>query len=235
MIPASAQSRMHPMQPLLSCPHLRPLRHPHSSPYPTNSSWITLTAPTGGDVITDGDTYRITWQSSPNIALVDIGIWYQCTSCSPYWAYVLEAGSIPNTGYYDWNVNVTDPAGKEFEVGIEDSNYSGDPGTFAISWPFTVAMPNTPTTIPDTATMPADTSTVTPTWTPSAVPTDTSLAPDTDTPTPTPVPTDTPTFTLIPTNTQYLPDTDTPTNTPMPPTSTLRYRQPTRRRTHHCR
>ena len=181
---------------------------PTFTPHPTvttnpNPPWINLTAPIGGDVLTDGDTYRVTWQSSQNIPRVDVGVIYidTCAGCSQDWNVLWAEMSIPNTGYYDWAINVPDPSEKEFMVLVEDADYIGDPGGYDISGRFTVTIPNTPT-------MPANTSTVTPVWTPSNIPTDTSIAPDTETPTPVFIPTE-----VIPTNTSSIPDTDTPTDT----------------------
>ena len=53
---------------------------------------------------------------------------------------------IPNTGTYDWTVNVDDPTNKEFIVAIQ-----GVGNSFA--WdvsdnPFTVVLSNIPTTTP---------------------------------------------------------------------------------------
>ena len=62
--------------------------------------WIKVTSPNGGEVMTVGDVYRITWQASSNIDKVSIG-YKSCYSCLTW-----IVTNIPNTGYYDWTCNV---------------------------------------------------------------------------------------------------------------------------------
>ena len=83
---------MYQMRLLLSYPHLHQLQPP--------SLWIKVTSPNGGEVITEGDVFRITWASSPSIDRVSIG-YKACYSCLDWIAF-----DTPNTGYYDWPVSV---------------------------------------------------------------------------------------------------------------------------------
>ena len=73
---------------------------PPPSPTPTPTLWIKVTSPNGGEVITEGDVFRITWASSPSIDRVSIG-YKACYSCLDWIAF-----DTPNTGYYDWPVSV---------------------------------------------------------------------------------------------------------------------------------
>jgi hypothetical protein len=77
---------------------------------PTPGRWVTVVAPNGGETLFTGQVYRISWQSSPNIDKVSIG-YKSCASCLNW-----IATNIPNTGYYDWNVNVGNTANTEFTI-----------------------------------------------------------------------------------------------------------------------
>ncbi|MFZ1040739.1 MAG: hypothetical protein WAN58_05460 [Anaerolineales bacterium] len=70
---------------------------PTSTPSPF---WVTLTSPNGDEVMTDGEVYRITWKSSPNIDMVSI-MYKPCSSCGEWLAY-----DIPNSHFYNWKVKV---------------------------------------------------------------------------------------------------------------------------------
>jgi hypothetical protein len=134
---------------------------------PTPAEWITLTAPNGGEVLTVGDVYRITWQSSPNVGRVNLGVIsrYTCAGCPSEWFFERVIASLyPNTGYYDWLVSVDDPTNKEFIVlveGIDEIEYT------ILAWdysdePFDVLPLSVPTsTVTITSTMPMPTPTPT--------------------------------------------------------------------------
>jgi len=63
-------------------------------------------------VLSVGDIYRITWDSSPNIDKVTLG-YKSCPSCLDWIATL-----IPNTGYYDWTVFVGNTTNTEFTIEI---------------------------------------------------------------------------------------------------------------------
>ncbi len=108
------------------------------------------------------------------------------------------------------------------EAEVRVTNAGGE--TTALTLPFSVDLPPTPTFTPtntntptatSTATpLPTDTNTPLPTNTNTPIPTDTATA--TDTPTDTPIPTFTPTDTYTPVPTDTATATDTPTDTPIP-------------------
>lgn len=88
---------------------------PTWTPSPTNtpaSRWVSLTAPNGGEVLTVGQVYRITWESSPNIDTVTLG-YKSCPSCLNW-----IVNGIPNTGYYDWTVFVGNTTNTQFTIEI---------------------------------------------------------------------------------------------------------------------
>ena len=73
---------------------------------------LTVVSPNGGELLTVGDVYRITWDSTPDIDMVTIG-YKSCPSCLDWIAY-----NIPNTGYYDWTVYVGNTTNTEFTIEI---------------------------------------------------------------------------------------------------------------------
>jgi hypothetical protein len=194
---------------------------------PTSSSWITVTDPNGGEVLSYGDVYPITWQSSADIESVYIAISYRytCAGCPSNWNFEWYTGPIPNSGFYNWTVYVVDPTDKEFIVDVEDGYSIGD---FSDN-PFTVVLSDIPTTtppftaVPPNTISPTSTPSETPTITPSYTPTLTKTATYTFTPesTSTFTPTKTPTVTRTPTN------TFTPTPTPLPSCSNIYVRSGT--------
>jgi len=84
---------------------------PSSTP-PTSSNFIQVTSPNGGEILTEGSTYRITWSSTSDIKTVYIG--YKWSSSGMDWI----APGIPNTGYYDWNVLVGQMPSNQFKIYI---------------------------------------------------------------------------------------------------------------------
>ena len=66
---------------------------------PTNQPSITILSPNGGEVLANGQSYRIKWNSE---GVDKVSIAYKtCDSCVDF-----IVSDIANTGYYDWNVNV---------------------------------------------------------------------------------------------------------------------------------
>lgn len=101
----------------------------------TSTPWLTVTAPNGGEVLTNDDVYSITWQSSADIEFVSILIGYMdtCDGCSPYWNIVWTTGPIANSGSYDWTVSADDPQGKQFTAMIVGENFNGTDYTIVAS------------------------------------------------------------------------------------------------------
>ncbi|HEY3477129.1 MAG TPA: hypothetical protein VGK56_21115, partial [Anaerolineales bacterium] len=85
---------------------------PTKSSTPPSSMFIQVVQPNGGEVLTVGSTYRITWNSSPDIDKVTIG-YKACDSCLDW-----IATNIPNVGYYDWNVFVGNTINTQFKIDI---------------------------------------------------------------------------------------------------------------------
>ena len=72
--------------------------------------WIKVISPNGGETLTAGDVFRITWESSAKIEKVSI--WYKsCFIC-----FHRIAVNLPNTGYYDWNVDVGSLSRTQFTI-----------------------------------------------------------------------------------------------------------------------
>ncbi|MCG2711367.1 MAG: GPI anchored serine-threonine rich family protein, partial [Candidatus Omnitrophica bacterium] len=67
---------------------------------PTAQPSITVLYPNGGERLTKGETYEITWSSSNNIEAVDI-LLSECTLSPCVYSFIVE--NISNTGTYVWN------------------------------------------------------------------------------------------------------------------------------------
>ena len=68
--------------------------------------------PNGGEILSVGSVYRITWNSTPDIDTVTIG-YKSCDSCLSW-----IVNNIPNTGYYDWTVSVGNTINTQFKIYI---------------------------------------------------------------------------------------------------------------------
>ena len=136
-----------------------------NTPAPTPTStpsglWLTVTAPNGGEVMTVGNVYTITWQSSPNINMVYIG-YSGCTGCLNW-----IATGIPNTGSYNWTVNVGNTTNTQFKIEITGYETGVGSVTDDSDAPFTVIKPSTTaTSTPTNIPTPTSTLVVTPTST----------------------------------------------------------------------
>ncbi|HUI88698.1 MAG TPA: FG-GAP-like repeat-containing protein [Anaerolineales bacterium] len=125
--------------------------------------WLTVTSPNGGEVMTVGDVFPITWQSSANIDTVYIG-YKSCPSCLDS----IVTG-IPNTGSYNWTVYVGNTVNTQFTIEITGYDTGVGSVTDDSDAPFTVLQPSTPTLTPistNTATSPLPS-----TYTPASTPT----------------------------------------------------------------
>ena len=109
------------------------------TPTPTPFGWLTITSPNGGEVMTAGDTYRITWQNSPNIDTVIIG-YKSCPSCLDWIVF-----GTPNYGYYDWKVFVGNTTNTQFTIYIAGFETGVGSVIDTSDGPFTVLQPPTPT------------------------------------------------------------------------------------------
>lgn len=164
---------------------------PSVTPTPAGS-WIIVTAPNGGEVLTNGDVYTFTWQSSADIEFVDVMIGQRslCEDCGPYWNTEISTGPIENTGSFEWTVYMEEPADKQFFIMVSGGSYDGI--NFSNSTVLAMDVSDRPFTI-------LEDPLATPTWTeePSATWTATSTATSTSSATPiiTFTPTRTPTWT----------------------------------------
>lgn len=138
------------------------------TPTATPVPWISLIAPNGGEVLTVGDTYRIMWDSSPEINSVSIRL-LPCPSCGNGFLF----NSLPNTGYVDWDVWNGNSAGNQFRIEIQGySSTGGSPkdqsdSTFTILPKPTSTPTETLTSSPTSTIDPNITLTIPPTPTPT--------------------------------------------------------------------
>jgi hypothetical protein len=211
---------------------LRPSRTPTKTKTPTNTptpvvpsatptpagSWIVVTAPNGGEVLTNGDVYSISWLSSADIEFVEVVIGQRslCVDCGAYWNTEFSTGPIENTGSFDWTVSIEEPVDKQIFVMVSGGSYDGI--NFNNSIVLAMDVSDRPFTI-------LEDPLATPTWTeePTVTSSATLTATDTSTPTDEPIATFTATFTPT--------DEPTATWTPLPSTFTptpTRTRTPTR-------
>jgi hypothetical protein len=85
---------------------------PTSTPTPTPNiaRWIKVVSPNGGETLQVGNTYRIAWNSSPNIDSVYLG--YSLGAGSLNWI----ATRLPNTGYYDWKIYIGNSTNSQIKI-----------------------------------------------------------------------------------------------------------------------
>jgi hypothetical protein len=141
------------------------------------NSWITLNTPNGGEVLSYGYPYAITWQTSPDIELVNImvGSRYTCAGCGDVWNLEWGIGQVPNTGSYEWDVIVDDPANKEFVVLVQGERFTGSGYNLVAQDvsdnPFIVELSDIPTVTQGPTGTSSPVPTVTYTFTPTPTPT----------------------------------------------------------------
>jgi hypothetical protein len=128
------------------------------TPTPTPTLFVQVLSPNGGEILTRGQVYRITWDSSPRINTITLG-YKACESCLGW-----IVNNIPNTGYYDWTVFVGNTVNTQFKIFIS----GGEIGVGSVSDlsdnTFTVLLPTpTPTRTPTPTNTPIPTRTPTPT------------------------------------------------------------------------
>ncbi len=105
---------------------------------------VTITSPNGGENLTLGQVHKIKWDSTTNINKVTIG--YSFGTGSLNWI----ANNIPNTGSYDWTVNIgntTNTRAKIYIIGYQTgvgsaTDYSDDYFNVVPRPTITVVSPN---------------------------------------------------------------------------------------------
>lgn len=80
---------------------------------------VKITSPNSGEALTVGKIYRITWNST-NTDKVTIG--YSFGEGSLNWFSGNSANNIPNTGFYDWNVNIGNTTNTKVRICITAYN-----------------------------------------------------------------------------------------------------------------
>ncbi|OGK62066.1 hypothetical protein A2334_04345 [Candidatus Roizmanbacteria bacterium RIFOXYB2_FULL_38_10] len=93
--------------------------------------FIRITSPSGGETLQVGNTYTIRWESSSNIDKVNIG-YKSCPSCLDWVVF-----TTPNTGSYDWNVNIGNTTQTQFTLQITGyetgkGSLTSSSGTFTV-------------------------------------------------------------------------------------------------------
>lgn len=120
-----------------------PTSTPTPTPTPVPGLSVTVTSPNGGEILSVGQTYRITWDSSATIDTVTIG-YKACDSCLDW-----IANNIPNTNSYDWTVNVGNTTNTQFRIYIIGYQTGVGSVSDVSDSPFTVLQPTpTPTLSP---------------------------------------------------------------------------------------
>jgi PKD repeat protein len=93
---------------------------------------VRVLAPSGGESLVPGGTFRIRWEATDNVGVARVHIWlFQGSS-----QVAVIARDYPNTGYYDWTVPDRPGSGYVIRVAAVDAAGnagSGDSGTFTIT------------------------------------------------------------------------------------------------------
>lgn len=89
---------------------------------------LSLIRPTGGEDMTVGETYEINWYASPDIDKVSLG-WSLGTG-SLNW--INGATNIPNTGSFNWDVNVGNFSGDSRQVKLVIIGYDTGVGSVKV-------------------------------------------------------------------------------------------------------
>jgi hypothetical protein len=74
--------------------------------------WVKVTSPNGGETLEVGKNYTITWDSSDNVDKIMLG--WSWGPGSLNWI----ATQLPNTGSYNWNVNVGNTTRTQFKIRV---------------------------------------------------------------------------------------------------------------------
>ncbi len=108
---------------------------------------IAVTSPNGGETLTVGQTYRITWNSNG----IDTVTLYAADSNG---TLTVLASTIPNNGYYDWSVNVGNTTQTQFKIqvtgyktGVGSTTDTSD-GFFTIPSSFVTPTPTSSAPVP---------------------------------------------------------------------------------------
>ncbi|MCC6569923.1 MAG: VCBS repeat-containing protein, partial [Anaerolineales bacterium] len=111
---------------------------------PTSNLFIQVIDPNGGETLTAGQTYRITWDSSPAIESVSLG-YKSCASCLDW-----IVTTIPNIGFYDWSVDVGNTENTQFKIYIIGYGIGAGSGSDTSDNDFTVVSPTPTVTLTNT-------------------------------------------------------------------------------------
>jgi hypothetical protein len=122
---------------------------------------IHLTSPNGGEVLSYGQVHPITWQTNdPEMNFVDIYVSSRCNTCSS-WTPELIINGTPNTGEYNWTVDVGQAETHQFKIQVIGylrtapgeyshvaADYSDAPFSIVLSSVPTRTLTFTPTQVP---------------------------------------------------------------------------------------
>lgn len=95
-------------------PSPSPIGTANPSPSPQATS-IKITSPNGGETLKSGEVYRITWNATSDIDLVDIA-YISIEQGRTYTNKIIKGH--PNTGFYDWKVDVGNTANTQFQIDV---------------------------------------------------------------------------------------------------------------------
>jgi parallel beta-helix repeat protein len=98
---------------------------------------VKVLAPNGGEALTVGSVFRISWEATDNVGVSYIQIWLIQDSSE----VMIIAENIPNTGYYDWAV--PNRVGSGYKVRIAAVDLSGNTGYDISDGTFTIQVGST--------------------------------------------------------------------------------------------
>ncbi len=84
----------------------------------TTDPTVTLTAPNGGETLSAGGTYTVTWNASDNIGVASVDLAY---SIDGGVTFMTIASGLANTGSYRWSVPNTPAASVLLQVAAHDA------------------------------------------------------------------------------------------------------------------
>jgi cell division septation protein DedD len=140
---------------------------PTATATPTNTPLasprsVRVLQPNGGEVLTVGSTYRITWNSTADIDTVAIAF----TTCDLCLNWITSG--LPNRGYYDWDVFVGNTGITQYKIYVIGYDTGVGSASDLSDTHFTIL---NPTATPTLTATPTTTATSTLTMTPTATPT----------------------------------------------------------------
>ncbi len=142
------------------------------TPTPTPTPFIKLLQPNGGQVLTEGQSYPITWSTVPYFDRINL---YLVTETG---GTTIRQGLLPSDTPYTWLVSTLGLSGSQFKIEISGTRGAQTPYFDRSDAYFTISSLTTPTPTPSPTPSPTPTSSPTPTMTPTP----------SSTPTPSPTP-----------------------------------------------